>query len=102
MVCDRGSSSGNEILGKMEVMFSRRKPAIKESQFLKIAILVSKETGTEQIRHVLRASMAINAYAMKDSPIQKIFFHLFCDWCFFITLVNYAQLLQLVLDNSQE
>lgn len=53
--------------------------------------------GAEQISHVLKASRAINTYALIDGRIRELFFNMFRDRDYQGSLVNDARFLQLVL-----
>lgn len=43
-------------------------------QFLKSVILAHRELKAEQIVQVLKASMAVHTYVLKDSQVQELFF----------------------------
>lgn len=70
-------------------------------QFLTSGGLVLHNLVTEQIGQVLRVSLAVHRYAMKNGPIRELFYHLLRKCNFTVTLRIGPLVLQLLLDNSQ-
>lgn len=73
---------------------------MKESQFLTSKSLVRHELGTERTRLVLKASLAVNTYALKDSRIQGVTFQMIRERNASPSLLNGAWFLQLFLDRN--
>lgn len=90
-----------EIIERMELEFSRRKTALKESQIHTSRKLDLHKLGTEYIFQVLRASLAVHTNVMMDCRIRELFFAVFCYRTFPVTLLNGARFLQLVFNNTQ-
>lgn len=84
----------------MEEKVSRRKSELSESQFLTSDNLALHELRNEQFRQVLRASLAIRTYALKDSLIRKLFFKMFSDQNYPAAVPNGARSLHLVPDSN--
>lgn len=94
-------SAAKEIIESMEIKFSERKFALRASQFLKNEKLAFREVGTVQMRQVLRASLAVCTYSLRDCRLRELFIHHFCEWKFPVTLLNDVRFLQLVPINRQ-
>lgn len=76
----------------------RRKADLKESQYIFHDKLTLRELVTEHICQLLKASMAVHTYALKNGRVRELFFHLFCERFFPMTLRNSGLFVQLVLD----
>lgn len=96
-----GVPVANKTMANMKDKTLRRKPALKTSQFLKSENLAPPKLGTEQIIQILRASVAVHTYALKNGRIRELSFQLFCNRNFSVTMLNDARFLQLVTDNSK-
>lgn len=59
--------AGKAIMERMEVKILRSTTAPEESQFLNPEKLAFCKPGIEKVCKILRASMAIHMYAVKDS-----------------------------------
>lgn len=57
------------------------------------------ETGTGQVRQLLRASFAVAMYAEKDPQVREFFYTLFYTGQSPVVLINGGQFLQTVLDS---
>lgn len=58
------ATDAKELMQRVEFSVSRKKPALKESQFLNSEHLVLCELELEQVRQLFRASLAIFTCAM--------------------------------------
>lgn len=92
--------AANEVMKSTEVKDSRRKPALKMPQFLTSESLALRELGTEKIRQVLRASLGVHTYVMKDGRIIELFAHFFRERNFPATVRNGARVFPLLIDTS--
>lgn len=72
-------SAAKKAMETMEGTVSRKKSALRTSQFLKSEKLALPELGSEQISQVFRSSPATYTYALKDSRTRELFFHIFCE-----------------------
>lgn len=61
-----------QITKRMEVRLSGRTSAQEVSQFLKWAILALQKLGTEAVLQLLKASLTVHTYAMKDGLIREL------------------------------
>lgn len=82
----------------MEISFSRGKPNRTEFWFLKNESVALRESQTEQVRQVFRASPEGRTYTMKNRRIQVLFYTIYLRENVSVTLLNGIQFMQLVLD----
>lgn len=75
---------------KLSVKDFRRTSAIRDSQALKRNNLALRELGTDQKFQILRASLAMLAYEMKNGLICEPLLYDFTEKKFLITLLNDA------------
>lgn len=61
---------------------------------------VLRDLETEQIRHMLRTSIAARIWASKGSCIRELVTFLFRDWTVSLTLMNRICFFQLILDSD--
>lgn len=80
--------AANNIMKKMEVMVSRTKYALEESQLLESGNAVLCKLGTDPVSQSLRASRAAHTRAMKDGRIQELPFQVLCKRNFAFTQLN--------------
>lgn len=73
---------------------------MKGSQFLETKNLARLELGTHQLPQLLRASLAILSYEIKDASILRLF-HVFYKKNLLVTLCNKERSLKLLLDYSE-
>lgn len=85
----------------MKFKVYRRKFAVIESQSLTSENLMLRTLGVEQGRRVVRASLGVHTYAMKNVQSREPFFHGFCKRNFSVITLNDSQFLQLKLYKSQ-
>lgn len=101
MSCNSGGSSDEKNMEEMMVKVSRSKSATKKVKFLKSGKLALCKIVVEQTRQVLKTSLTVHTYAMKNSRIRELFIHVFSRKSCPGTLLNDTRLLQLTLDSSQ-
>lgn len=90
-----------ETMESMEVRVLRRQSVLSLSQFLKRESLTLHKLGAEQAWQVLRASLTVDTYSLKDGRIGNLFFCIFPKRSFpFILLID-VRFVHLVLYNSQ-
>lgn len=63
------------VMNIVEVKFSRRKSALRKSQFLKQKYLALRELAIEQAHPVVRVCIAAHTKAKKNGRIQELFSH---------------------------
>lgn len=93
--------AAEEIMEKTEVEVSWGNYALIESPFLKREKLALRKFGAQQARQALREPPAAHTYMMKDGRGRVLFFHVFRERSFSVTLLNGARFSPLPLDNSQ-
>lgn len=74
---------------------------MKDSLFLTNENLVLREFNTEQIRQVIKSSLAAHMNTVKDVQIRELLSYIFCERHFSVTLLNKTQFLHFALVNSQ-
>lgn len=63
--------------------------------------LAFRELGSEQTPQFLRASLAVDMYALRDGRNRELFLHVFCERNLHGTQFNGRRVLQLVPEVSQ-
>lgn len=77
----------------MVVIDLQSQSALTECQFLKSRKMAVHELGTEQTFQVLRASLTVQMYALINGQIRRLFFHIYREGSFTITLLIGARFL---------
>lgn len=93
--------AGKNIMENIEANVLRGTYTLDEALFLKSENVVPRMFGIKKIFKIIRALYAVHSYAMKDGWSRELFFRVFRESEFLVTVLNGTRLLLMILDNSQ-
>lgn len=80
--------AATSIMRVMSEKAGHRKSELRESMFLDQTDAALRELGTEQIRRILCAVLAVNTYALKNDRIRECFLLLYRNRNYGLTLLT--------------
>lgn len=93
--------AAKEFRDTLEAIVSRIASLTEGAEILKSEDLTLGKLGTEKISLLLKPSVAVPKYEMKDGRIQELLFNYFRKRISLFTRLKRTRFLKLVFDNSQ-